>query len=136
MLAVPTYGYEYEVSWQGGITTYQRVRAFDYMDAMDRADQVGIEPVRNNADELSLTFTSSTYIQESPALTYSTFSSQPAALTTIDPLASTTFFISFPDATSISDEIALAKQYGLRGVMLFKADGDIDPAIWGEMALH
>jgi spore germination protein YaaH len=136
MLAVPTYGYEYEVSWQGGITKYQRVRAFDYMDAMDRADQVGIEPVRNNADELSLVFASTTYIQESPALTYTTYSAQPAALSVVNPVATTTFFISFPDAQSISDEIALAKQYSLRGVMLFKADGDIDPAIWGEMALH
>jgi hypothetical protein len=41
--------------------------------------------------------------------------------------------VTFPDSTSISDEIALAKQFGLPGVMLFKADGDIDPAIWNEM---
>lgn len=136
MLAVPTYGYEYEVSWQGGITTYQRVRAFDFMDAMDRADELGIEPTRDNADELSFTFASTTYIQEPPSLTYTTFSTQPAILTTVNPVATTTFFVTFPDATSISDEIALAKQYGLRGVMLFKADGDIDPGIWAQMALH
>jgi spore germination protein YaaH len=136
MLAVPTYGYEYEVSWQNGITTYQRVRAFDFFDAMDRADSLGITPVRDNADELSFTYSSTTYIQESPALTYTTYSSEPPVLMNPNPNATTTFFVTFPDAQSIKDEITLAKQYGLKGVMLFKADGNIDPGIWSTMALH
>jgi spore germination protein YaaH len=136
MLAIPTYGYEYEVSWATGILTYQRIRAFDYLAAMDRADTLGIAPTRDNADEMSFTYTSSTYIQEPPSLTYTTFSTQPTALTSANSLAFTTFFVTFPDSKTMQDEIALAKQYGLRGVMLFKADGDIDPAIWGTMALH
>ncbi len=136
MLAVPTYGYEYEVSWQGGITTYQRVRAFDFMGAMDRADMLGIQQLRNNADELSFTFASTTYIKEPPVLTYTTFSTMPSVLATPNPTATTTFFVTFPDARSILDEIVLAKQNNLRGIMLFKADGDIDPGIWNEMALH
>jgi hypothetical protein len=44
-----------------------------------------------------------------------------------------TLFISFPDATSAKNEIALAKKYGLRGAFLFKADGELDPATWDEM---
>jgi GH18 family chitinase len=52
---------------------------------------------------------------------------------THDPNASTTFFASFPDATSELQKVALAKKYGLRGVMFFKMDGDIDPAIWGSL---
>src|SRR6185437_1008892 len=79
MLSIPTYGYEYEVSWSTGITTYQRVRAFDYLQAMDRADSLGIEPTRDNADEMSFTYASTTYIQEPPSLTYSTFSTEPLA---------------------------------------------------------
>ena len=50
MLGIPTYGYEYQVSWQNGVTTYQRVRSFTFQEAMDRADLVGIAPVRDNAE--------------------------------------------------------------------------------------
>ena len=133
MLGVPTYGYEYEVSWSNNVTTYQQVRAWSYFGAMDRADSLGIAPVRDNAGELSFTFTSSTYIQEPLALTSFVSSTQPAVLATHDPNASTTFFVSFPDATSELQKVALAKQYGLRGVMFFKADGQMDPAIWNSL---
>ena len=44
MLGIPTYGYEYEVSWSNDVTTYQEVRAWDYFGAMDRADSLGIAP--------------------------------------------------------------------------------------------
>jgi len=132
MLGVPTYGYEYQVSWQGGVTTYERVRSFDYLAAMDRADSLSIEPVRDNADELSFTFASSTHIDVSPVLTATVFSTVPFQLQAPpNPNASTTFFVSFPDAQSTADKIALAKKYNLRGVALFKADGQMDPAIWG-----
>lgn len=133
MLGIPTYGYEYEVSWNDDVTTYQEVRAWDYFGAMDRADSLGIAPVRDNAGELSYTFTSSTYIQEPLDLTSYVSSTEPAVLDTVNPNASTTFFVSFPDATSELQKVALAKQYGLRGVMFFKMDGDIDPSIWSSL---
>jgi spore germination protein len=133
MLGIPTYGYEYEVSWANGQTTYQEVRAWDFFGAMDRADSLGITPARDNAGELSFTFASSTYIQEPSDLTTSVQSTEPSLLTRIDSNASTTFFVSFPDATSELQKVALAKKYGLRGVMFFKADGDIDPAIWNSL---
>lgn len=133
MLGIPTYGYEYEVSWNDDVTTYQEVRAWDYFGAMDRADSLGIAPVRDNAGELSYTFTSSTYIQEPLILTSYVSSTEPAVLDTVNPNASTTFFVSFPDATSELQKVALAKQYGLRGVMFFKMDGDIDPSIWSSL---
>lgn len=130
MLGIPTYGYEYEVAWANGVTTYQRVRAFDYFDAMDRADSVNVSPTRNNAGELTFTFASSTYIQKAAILTFTESSTQPAILTNPNPAASTIFFVSFPDAQSEMDKVKLAQQYGLRGVMFFKADGQMDPAIW------
>jgi spore germination protein len=133
MLGIPTYGYEYEVSWLDGVTTYQRVRAFDYLDAMDRADSLGIEPTRDNAGELSFTYASSTYIAQPDILVTNVQSTEPALLKTVDPNASTTFFVSFPDADSILANINLAKQFGLRGAMLFKADGNIDPMVWQYM---
>jgi spore germination protein YaaH len=133
MLGVPTYGYEYEVSWSNDVTTYQEVRAWDYSGAEGRAASLGITPVRDNAGELSFTFTSTTSIQEPLDLTNFVSSTEPAVLDTVNPNASTTFFVSFPDATSELQKVALAKQYGLRGVMFFKADGDIDPAIWSAL---
>jgi spore germination protein YaaH len=133
VLGIPTYGYEYEVQWNNGITTYQRVRAFDYFDAMDRAESLNINPARDNAGELSFTYASSTYIQEPPILTTVVSSAQPVELMNIDPNASTTFFVSFPDAASEMQKVTLAKQYGLRGAMFFKADGQMDPAIWDLM---
>lgn len=134
MLGAPTYGYEYQVSWANGETTYERVRSFSFMDAMDRTDEIGVAPARNNANELSFTFASTTRIQVQPAL-ISTVASpvRPAALANPDPNASTTFFVSFPDAASVADKVALVKKYGLRGVMFFKADGEMDPAIWGQL---
>lgn len=133
MLGIPTYGYEYEVSWNDDVTTYQEVRAWDFFGAEDRAASLGITPVRDNAGELSFTFTSSTYIQEPLDLTSFVSSTEPPVLDTIDPNASTTFFVTFPDATSELQKVALAKQYGLRGVMFFKMDGDIDPTIWNSL---
>ena len=130
MLGVPTYGYEYEVSWTGGETTYQRVRAFGFYGAMDRADSLGVQPVRDNADELSFTYASSTYIAEPAILVTTVASAKPLQLASVNPSASTTFFVSFPDAQSIADKVAIAKQYGLRGIMLFKADGAMDPNAW------
>ncbi len=134
MLGIPTYGYEYEVSWTSGVTTYTRVRAFDYLDAMERAASMDITPTRDNADELSFVYTSSTYLSEPPILVTDVLSTEPLIFDTPPPAnATTTFFVSFPDATSIADEIKVAKADGLRGVMLFKADGDIDPATWQYM---
>ena len=130
MLGIPTYGYEYEVSWANGQTTYQRVRAFDFFDAMDRADSLGVAPVRDNAGELSFAYSSTTYIAEPPVLVTQVSSTEPAVLMNVNPNATTTFFVSFPDAQSELDKINLAKQYGLQGVMFFKADGGMDPAIW------
>jgi spore germination protein YaaH len=130
MLGVPTYGYEYEVSWANNQTTYQRVRAFDYFDAMARATSTGAAVTRDNADELSFTFASTTYIQEPPILTFTESSTEPSVLMNPNPNATTTFFVSLPDAQSETDKLNLATQYGLRGVMFFKADGQMDPALW------
>ena len=139
MLGIPTYGYEYQVSWTAGATTYERVRSFTYTQAMDRADSLGVAPYRNNAGELSFTFASSTHITGVPLyLTAIVASTVPDVLapfsqSTSSAVSSTTFFASFSDASSTAAKIALAKKYGLRGAILFKADGQMDPATWGVM---
>ncbi|MGB7958080.1 MAG: glycosyl hydrolase family 18 protein [Minisyncoccia bacterium] len=138
MLGIPTYGYEYQVSWVNGVTTYQRVRSFTFQEAMDRADLEGIAPARNNADELSYAYQTSTYVTGVPAtLTWYVSSTKPLALGPLGPgvpaNATNTLFVSFSDSQSALDKINLAKKYGLRGVIFFKADGELDPAIWGNL---
>jgi spore germination protein YaaH len=105
---------------------------------MDRSDILGIAPMRDNAGELSYAYQTSTYLSRIPAILTSYISStKPQALTAIPPYGGTnatnTMFVSFSDAQSAQDKIALAKKYGLRGVMFFKADGELDPAIWGNL---
>ena len=139
MLGIPTYGYEFEVSWANGATTYRRIRAFNYLDAMDRADNLNITPVRNSAGELSFTFTSSTYISTGPSLTQIISSTtEPAELIPLNGGnqgngTTTLFYVDFPDSQSAATEIALAKKYGLKGAAFFKADGLLDPMTWEVM---
>lgn len=134
MLGIPTYGYEYQVSWDAGVTTYRRVRSFTFRGAMDRGDSIGVVPTRNSAGELSYTYATTTFIKNISAnLTSNVASAKPVLATGTPEQLMNTLFISFPDATSAKNEIALAKKYGLRGVFLFKADGQLDPATWEEM---
>lgn len=134
MLGIPTYGYEYQVSWANGVSTYQRVRSFTFQQAMDRGDSIGMTPVRNNAGELSYTYASTTFVKGiSSGLTWSVSSTEPAFVASSSAKGLNTLYISFPDATSFQTEVTLAKKYGLRGAVLFKADGQFDPAIWDEM---
>jgi spore germination protein YaaH len=166
MLGIPTYGYEWEVSWQPnsttpatstanagnvmntasaaaqplGVTTYRRVRAFNYLDALDRNDDLSTTMTRNNAGEMSFMFASTTFIDSIPVLTTDVPSTtEPVALAALDggntdgTKAVTLFYVSFPDATSAADSIALAKSFGLRGAVFFKADGQFDPMTWQAM---
>lgn len=138
MLGIPTYGYEYQVSWNKGVTTYQRVRSFTFQEAMDRADLVGIAPMRDSADELSYAYQTSTYVLGIPGvLTSYVSSTKPQILAPAPPPipanATNTLFVSFSDAQSALDKINLAKEFGLRGVIFFKADGQLDPAIWDDL---
>jgi len=104
-----------------------------FFDAMDRADSLGITPVRDSAGELSFTFTSSTYIQAPLDLTNYVSSTEPAVLMTHDPNASTTFFCFLPGRHVGVAEGGACKEVRLARVMFFKMDGDIDPAIWGSL---
>ncbi len=134
MLGIPTYGYEYEVSWKNGVTTYRRLRSFTFFGAMDRADGVGITPTRNSAGELGFAYATTTVVDGIPdSLTFNVSSTEPAIVASSSAAGMNTLFTSFPDAQSAKAEIALAKKYGLRGAFFFKADGQFDPATWGVM---
>ena len=133
MLGVPTYGYEYEITWADGWTTYRRLRTHTFLQAMNRSDSVGVEPKRNSAGELSFSYTTSTFTNVSESLRWDIKSTRPTEITSTGTSTPVTRFVSFSDSVAIAQKIALAKKLGLRGVVFFKFDGDQDPLLWNVM---
>lgn len=134
MLGIPTYGYEYEVGWKDGYTTYMRLRSHTFFQAMNRAVSVGAYQQRNSAGEYSFTYATSTSVGTiSPMLTWRVSSTIPTVIVSANALGRYVRFVSFSDAESAAQKIALAKKFGLRGVAFFKLDGEQDPLLWGKM---
>jgi spore germination protein YaaH len=128
VLGIPTYGYIYEASWANGVTTYKRLSATTYQNAVTLAAGVGAIPTRNSAGELSFTYATSTAMNVPAVLTYIVSSTLPTILSShAGPVMR---FVSFSDASSSADKIALAKKYNLKGAVFFKFDGATDPALW------
>lgn len=134
MLGIPTYGYEYEVSWADGFTTYKRLRSHTFFQAINRAVALNVVQERNSAGEYSFAYATSTTVGKiSPNLTWQVSSTQPAVIATNSAQGLYTRFVSFSDSESAAQKIALAKKFGLRGVVFFKLDGEQDPMLWDKM---
>jgi len=135
MLGVPTYGYEYEVDWRDGATTYRRLRSVNFFTAMNLADAVIAYPSRNSGGELGFSYVTSTFIEVSKILRSNVSSTLPAGLSAsiLNSAGSVTRVVSFSDAESANQKIQLAKKYKLRGVVFFKLDGEADPLLWEKM---
>lgn len=133
-LGVPTYGYEYQVTCKNGQIIYERLRSHTFFEAMNRADLVGVTPERNSAGELSFAYATSTRVTNaSPELTLAVSSDCPSEITALDASSAAIRLVSFSDAESAAQKIALAKKLGLRGVSFFKLDGQGDPLLWEKM---
>jgi spore germination protein YaaH len=102
VLGVANYGYEYEVTEKGSSRTYKKLRALNYVTMTSLASSVGATPTRNSAGELSFTYQKD----------------------------GKTRYVSFSDSLAIADKVALAKKFNLKGVILFKVDGEADPKLW------
>ncbi len=102
VLGVANYGYEYEVTDKRTFYDYTKLRSLSYKGAMDLAKSVGATPTRNNAGELSFT-----YVKDGK-----------------------TRLVWFSDSVAIAQKVALAKQYNLKGVALFRVDGESEANLW------
>lgn len=102
VLGVVNYGYEYEVTANNSGYNYKRIRSVSYKTATELATAQRVSPVRNSAGEMS-------------------FSYQKDGKTRL---------VWYSDAQAIADKVALAKKLGLKGVALFRIDGESDPKLW------
>lgn len=105
MLGVATYGYEYRVTMSGNDTVYTRTRAISHPDAMALAQSLGINMgnAHNLAGERSFNYRKN---------------------------GGSLYYISWSDSYAIAQKVKLARSLGLRGVVLFKIDGQNDPGLW------
>lgn len=102
VLGVANYGYAYQVIDKGTYYDYKKLSALSYKTFYDLAKSTGSTPVRNTAGELSFV-----YRKEGQ-----------------------TRFATLSDSVAIASKIKLAQSLGLKGVTLFKIDGESDPNLW------
>ncbi|MFZ2149578.1 MAG: glycosyl hydrolase family 18 protein [Minisyncoccia bacterium] len=149
MLGVATYGQEYIVTVSPNrFKDYKKVQSLNHVYATDVAATYDITPLRDKAGELSFSYLPvngtaerNALIAALPGLTV------PAGTSEGDMIAqkalayanktgqTTTFnFIRWSDSKAIEDKVKLAQELGLKGVAIFKIDGEEDPAVWNVLS--
>jgi spore germination protein YaaH len=142
ILGIPTYGYEYQVTPQGGGGyQYQVLWPFNPGYATGLATQLDVTPARTSAGELGFTYMpnagSSVALAAGPGFSFTQSQQSLPSTTVAQNLGSQAapaapfHYVTWSDAQAIKDKVTLAKQLGLRGVALFSFSGGEDPAMWG-----
>lgn len=139
ILGIPTYGYHYEVTvapnWY---QSYSRIGALNQPDLLDIADEYEVTPGRAKSGEIGFTYfpKSSPYrLLESLPVPSGTRTGNEAAAQALL-FANVTGqnvpvrYATWSDAESVKQKVDLAEEFGLRGVALFKIDGEEDEDIW------
>ena len=101
VLGVPTYGYEFSYKKTNAGYLFDRIKALGFVSAQALRRNYGLTRQYIH-NEIHFSFT---YNKQKRFVTYS-------------------------DAYLVGARVKLAKQYGLRGIYIFKVDGTEDPAIW------
>ncbi len=136
VMGVATYGYEWEVTAYADGYVYDLLWSFGPNYATPIAAQYGITPVRQRSGELGFSYTPTTLTAVPTGDVTATPDSGNAVATSALADAvnnnnhSTFRYMTWSDAQSIADKVALAKKLGIRGVAVFKFDGGEDQGIW------
>lgn len=115
VLGMPTYGRVYRLGAGGA---YNQISAITYPKAIALAQQQRATVVRGRSGELGFVYTGLTSGLPGNAVPTGTVN---------------TYYVTFPDGGSTATTVALARELGLGGVALFKADGETDPATWDRL---
>lgn len=137
MLGVPTYGRKWTVTvapeWY---RDYKGNGAINLPDAEELAEDNNVEPGRNIAGESSYTYFSEPYkildILPVPDGTRKGMEAAAKALlfANLAKVEVPVELVWYSDAEAISDKVDLAKEYALKGIAIFKIDGEEDQDIW------
>jgi spore germination protein YaaH len=142
VLGVPTYGREYEVSvMPNWFNSYRQIRSVNPEDALDTADDEDVKPSRTKAGEIAFTYAPDSATKKllksyrAPAGTPSGMEWAARALAYANATGNTTYirFVNWSDAEAIGQKVDLAEEFGLRGIAVFKFDGEEDEDIWEEL---
>lgn len=127
VLALATYGREVEVTvapnW---FKAYDQLWSVSEEYALDTAEKYGVTPTRNAGGELSFSYVP----EDSPYA--GLFTDAASALAYANKTGKTVKVnvVWWSDAGAVEQKVALAKEFGLKGVALFKIDGGEDQKIW------
>lgn len=138
-IGVATYGREVEVTVSPNwFQAYKQIGSVSDEYARDTADKYDVNPVRNAAGELSYSYVSSSATEKlfssvslsgkasmrddvaARALAYANKTGKTVTIRTVW----------WSDAEAVASKVTLAKSLGLRGVAIFKIDGNEDSDIW------
>lgn len=142
MLGVPTYGRHLQVSvapdW---FNNYAGLGAFNQPAALALAKKFKVKPSENRAGEQSVTYlpketpkkvAAAIKKMKVPKDTTTGMKVAMQALAYANKTGETVNFnlVWWSDANAIADKVEIAKKYGLRGIAIFKIDGEEDKKLW------
>ncbi len=139
VLGIPTYGHHWAVTvapdWY---RDYKKIGALNLPDILDLAKEYKAKPSRNAAGEMSYTYlpkNAEVKLTSSLKIPKNTPSGNIVAARALAYANKTgkevTFNIAwYSDAGAVADKVKLAEKYDLRGISLFKIDGEEDKKIW------
>ena len=137
VIGVPTYGYEYQaVPRSGGGFYYNRLWAFNPRYALDVAVALGITPFRTPGGELQMLYLPENLegkgeeFDDVSSINLGVPTNALSNVATAPSVRPVFNIMTWGDATSVIQKVALAKRLGLKGVVIFKLDGGQDPNIW------
>jgi spore germination protein YaaH len=139
VLGIPTYGHHWAITvlpdWY---RDYRKIGALNLPDILDVAKDYKAKPSRNAAGEMSYTYlpkNSKVKLTSSLKIPKGTPSGNIVAARALAYANKTgeevTFnIVWYSDAGAVGDKVDLAEEYDLRGISLFKIDGEEDQKIW------